>query len=243
MGPARRPRDRQAGLRPQPTARSKAPSTSSPRTSSSCKDSSRSTRAPCAASSSDRLARSRATNSRPLGRSNATRYSGIQPKPRSWPKWRNASRTSRDTSSRRRDSADLTVTFLPATADWHADPKTRPASRLESSKAAASEPLDYSEFASASTSIRQTRADLRPPVIPETVIELDGHIERSTTAEAVEDKIWSHMDSTSTFGPSGSANSSDSRGNIRRQLLTRPRATADRPSRRADRKRTFGDGP
>jgi phosphoribulokinase len=52
------------------------------------------------------------------------------------------------------------------------------------------QPLDYSEFASSGTSIRQINQTTNG--FPETLIELDGRID-DATAEAVEDKIWSHM--------------------------------------------------
>jgi hypothetical protein len=52
-------------------------------------------------------------------------------------------------------------------------------------------PLDYSEFASTGTSIRQIEHTNNG--FPETVIELDGRID-DATAEALQEKIWSHMD-------------------------------------------------
>ncbi len=52
-------------------------------------------------------------------------------------------------------------------------------------------PLDYSEFASANTSIRQMNG-ITPGGFPETIIELDGSID-NRTADAVQAKIWSHM--------------------------------------------------
>ena len=52
-------------------------------------------------------------------------------------------------------------------------------------------PLDYSEFASGNTSIRQMNG-ISPGGFPETIIELDGAID-SRTADAVQAKIWSHM--------------------------------------------------
>jgi phosphoribulokinase len=52
-------------------------------------------------------------------------------------------------------------------------------------------PLDYSEFASANTSIRQMNG-VSPGGFPETIIEIDGSIDRRT-ADAVQAKIWSHM--------------------------------------------------
>jgi phosphoribulokinase len=52
-------------------------------------------------------------------------------------------------------------------------------------------PLDYSEFESANTSIRQM-SGISPSGFPETIIELDGSID-DRTADAVQAKIWSHM--------------------------------------------------
>ena len=52
-------------------------------------------------------------------------------------------------------------------------------------------PLDYSEFESANTSIRQM-SGLTAGGFPETIIELDGSID-DRTADAVQAKIWSHM--------------------------------------------------
>jgi len=53
-------------------------------------------------------------------------------------------------------------------------------------------PLDYAEFESSSTSIRQLRQTAGGGY-PETVIELDGHIDPGV-ALAVEERIWSHTD-------------------------------------------------
>ena len=82
--------------------------------------------------------------------------------------------------------ADLTVTFY-RPADWetHKDPsqlsaRIRKGGRFRS--------LDYSEFQSASIrASEETKGGY-----PETVIDLDGHIEPSE-AEGVENKIWGHM--------------------------------------------------
>lgn len=58
-------------------------------------------------------------------------------------------------------------------------------------KAGRFKPLDYSEFASSSTSIRQMNGMARGG-FPETIIELDGSVD-ARTADAVQAKIWSHM--------------------------------------------------
>jgi phosphoribulokinase len=85
--------------------------------------------------------------------------------------------------------ADLTLTFYrPEDYAAHEDP-TRLSARIR--KGGRFRALDYSEFESASTSIRQTEES--GGRFPETVIELDGHIDRAT-ALAVEDKLWHHID-------------------------------------------------
>ncbi len=53
-------------------------------------------------------------------------------------------------------------------------------------------PLDYSEFESASTSIRQH--DASRGGYPETLIELDGRIPAGT-AQDVQNRLWAHFDS------------------------------------------------
>ncbi len=85
--------------------------------------------------------------------------------------------------------ADLTVTFY-RPEDWesHKDP-SRLSARIR--KGGRFRSLDYSEFESASTSIRAMQDDNGG--YPETIIELDGHIDPAD-AEAVERKIWSHME-------------------------------------------------
>ncbi len=92
--------------------------------------------------------------------------------------------------------ADLTVTFYrPSGWDEHKDP-ARLSARIR--KGGRFRPLDYSEFASTSTSIRQLQD--RTGGFPATVIELEGSIE-TAVAEAVEDKIWAHMDSHAHLRP------------------------------------------
>jgi hypothetical protein len=60
-------------------------------------------------------------------------------------------------------------------------------------------PLDYSEFASTSTHLRQLSATSEFGH-PETIIELDGQI-ADDVARAVQDKIWAHMDSHAHLRP------------------------------------------
>jgi phosphoribulokinase len=87
--------------------------------------------------------------------------------------------------------ADLTVRFSrPATwstypDDAHLTAQIRKGGRFR--------PLDYSEFASTSTHLRQLETTSEHGH-PETIIELDGQI-AADVADAVQDKIWAHMDS------------------------------------------------
>jgi phosphoribulokinase len=93
--------------------------------------------------------------------------------------------------------ADLTVRFSrPATwssnpDDAHLTAQIRKGGRFRS--------LDYSEFASTSTHRRQLETTGENGH-PETIIELDGQI-ADDVAEAVQDKIWAHMDSHAHLRP------------------------------------------
>jgi phosphoribulokinase len=83
--------------------------------------------------------------------------------------------------------ADLVVEFY-RPRDWelHRD-HARLCTRLV--KADRFDPLDYSEFEREGGPVRQVRiANDRP----QTVLELDGHCD-DLTAQALQDKIWSHM--------------------------------------------------
>lgn len=93
--------------------------------------------------------------------------------------------------------ADLTVRFSrPAT--WSTNPDY---SHLTANirKSGRFQPLDYSEFASTSTHLRQLERTSEHGH-PETIIELDGQI-ADGVAEAVQDKIWAHMDSHAHLRP------------------------------------------
>jgi len=93
--------------------------------------------------------------------------------------------------------ADLTVTFY-RPPDWeqHRDP-SKLSARIR--KGGRFRMLDYSEFESVSTSIRRLQQTTEGG-FPETIIELEGTIEPHV-AEAVEDKIWSHMDTHAHLRP------------------------------------------
>jgi phosphoribulokinase len=93
--------------------------------------------------------------------------------------------------------ADLVVQFY-RPADWAEKPDpSKLSARIR--KGGRFRPLDYSEFESKSTSIRQLQGT-SPSGFPETIIELEGNIDQNT-AEAVEDKIWEHMDSHAHLRP------------------------------------------
>jgi hypothetical protein len=85
--------------------------------------------------------------------------------------------------------ADLTLTFYrPPDYAAHENPSLLSARIRKGGRFRA---LDYSEFESSSTSIRQIEeSDGR---FPETIIELDGHIERDTFL-SVEERLWRHID-------------------------------------------------
>jgi phosphoribulokinase len=93
--------------------------------------------------------------------------------------------------------ADLTVRFSrPATWSTNPDDAHLTANIRKSGRF---QPLDYSEFASTSTHLRQLETTSEHGH-PETIIELDGRI-ADDVAEAVQDKIWRHMDSHAHLRP------------------------------------------
>jgi phosphoribulokinase len=93
--------------------------------------------------------------------------------------------------------ADLTVRFSrPATWSTNPDDAHLTAHIRKSGRFV---PLDYSEFASTSTHLRQL-ATTSAHGHPETIIELDGQI-ADEVAQAVQDKIWAHMDSHAHLRP------------------------------------------
>jgi len=71
-------------------------------------------------------------------------------------------------------------------------------------------PLDYSEFASHSTSLREMKHDSGNG-FPETIIELDGRVD-DITAQALQDKIWSHMETHVHLRPPKLGEFQDHRG-------------------------------
>ncbi len=93
--------------------------------------------------------------------------------------------------------ADLTVRFSrPATWSTNPDDAHLTANIRKSGRF---RPLDYGEFASTSTHLRQLTTT-SPHGHPETIIELDGQI-ADDVAQAVQDKIWAHMDSHAHLRP------------------------------------------
>jgi len=106
-------------------------------------------------------------------------------------------------------SADLTVTFYrPDDYATNRDPAKLSARIRKGGRFRA---LDYSEFESSSTSIRQTD-ETSDQGFPETVIELDGHID-GATALTVEDKIWSHLQTHEQIRPEALGEFKDAEGN------------------------------
>jgi phosphoribulokinase len=93
--------------------------------------------------------------------------------------------------------ADLVVTFYRSESWFERRDPSQLSARIR--KGGRFRPLDYSEFESSSTHIRQLQ-QAAGGGYPETIIELEGDI-APATAEAVEDKIWSHMDSHAHLRP------------------------------------------
>jgi len=85
--------------------------------------------------------------------------------------------------------ADLTVTFYRTHAAATGTDPTKLSARIR--KGGRFRALDYAEFESPSTSIRRMEQTATGG-FPETVIEVDGTIEPSV-AEALEEKLWSHV--------------------------------------------------
>ena len=91
--------------------------------------------------------------------------------------------------------ADLTVSFYKPTA-VNVDPAKLSARIRKGGRFRA---LDYAEFQSGSTSIRQMEQTAAGG-FPETIIELDGTIEPGL-AEHVQDRLWSHIDGGANARP------------------------------------------
>jgi phosphoribulokinase len=106
--------------------------------------------------------------------------------------------------------ADLTVTFY-RPENWEDEDPSKLSARIR--KGGRFRALDYSEFQSESTSIRSMEQN-NGAGFPETVIELDGHISPEL-AEAVEDKIWAHMDSHAHLRPERLGEFRDKAGNTK----------------------------
>jgi len=102
--------------------------------------------------------------------------------------------------------ADLTVTFR-RPADYA---KTKDNARLSVRirKSSRFSPLDYREFADASTHFNLIESTSG---FPETIIEIDGGVEDSLS-HALQDKIWAHMDSHAHLRPDALGAFSDASG-------------------------------
>jgi phosphoribulokinase len=104
--------------------------------------------------------------------------------------------------------ADLTVSFQ-RPAGWDQSPdNAHLTARIK--KSGRFKPLDYGEFASTSTQLKQMKST-GPFGYPETLIEIDGHID-DALAESIENKIWSHMDTHAHLRPERLGEFADSRG-------------------------------
>jgi phosphoribulokinase len=104
--------------------------------------------------------------------------------------------------------ADLIVRFR-RPADWEAH---RDNARLDASirKNGRFKPLDYSEFSSSATAFRVEKVP-SSGAYPATMIELDGHVDDETAA-AIQNKIWSHMDSHAHLRSNRLGEFADARG-------------------------------
>ncbi len=107
--------------------------------------------------------------------------------------------------------ADLIVTFYRSNARAEEADSANLSARIR--KGGRFRPLDYSEFASDSTSIRQTEQTAEGGY-PETLIELDGDIEASV-AESVADRIWTHLRAADGAPPARVGEFEDARGNAK----------------------------
>jgi phosphoribulokinase len=104
--------------------------------------------------------------------------------------------------------ADLTVRFSrPST--WSTNPDNAHLT-AQIRKGGRFPALDYSEFASTSTHLRQIES-VNAVGHPQTIIELDGQI-GDEVAEAVQDKIWAHMDTHAHLRPERLGEFTDAQG-------------------------------
>lgn len=102
--------------------------------------------------------------------------------------------------------ADLTVTFKRPTDATLAPDNARLSARIR--KSSRFSPLDYREFADASTHFKLIESTAR---YPETIIEIDGGVEDSLS-HALQDKIWAHMDSHAHLRPAALGTFNDASG-------------------------------
>jgi len=107
--------------------------------------------------------------------------------------------------------ADLTVSFY-RPENWfdHEDPSKLSAKIRKGGRFQA---LDYSEFASTSTSLNQMEITAEGG-FPETLIELGGNIDPEI-AFKIEDRIWSNMDSHAHLRPDRLGEFRDAHGNTK----------------------------
>ena len=102
--------------------------------------------------------------------------------------------------------ADLTVTFRRPAEYAKTKDNARLSVRIR--KSSRFSPLDYREFADASTHFNLIESTSG---FPETIIEIDGGVEDSLS-HALQDKIWAHMDSHAHLRPDALGAFSDASG-------------------------------
>lgn len=105
--------------------------------------------------------------------------------------------------------ADLRVRFLRPEGGTIAYDNATLTARIQ--KSGRFKPLDYSEFASKSTSFRELKGTIGVGPHPETVIELDGRVDDGTSLE-LQNNIWKNMESHAHLRPPDLGTFSDSHG-------------------------------
>jgi len=102
--------------------------------------------------------------------------------------------------------ADLTVTFKRPSDYARTKDNARLSARIR--KSSRFSPLDYREFADASTHFNLIESTCG---FPETIIEIDGGVE-DALSHALQDKIWTHMDAHKHLRPAALGAFSDASG-------------------------------